>query len=206
LVPTTEEEVASTLRRGACEETPPLPAEENIRVLALLKIHRRQDLSTISNRLNGLDGAEGPHPISGGYISTHVRVRTQEYPAGVFPLARTNANKDRFPGVKGWSGRPIFSQYPWGTTLPAYRQSRTAERYADASFDYTPQRRNWFVLSGTVRDEMFYEHVTLSCDHRSIHGWVLVYPRAERAFYDAIGAEIRASYRDANARCSDLKS
>ena len=130
-----------------------------------------------------------------------------KYPADVFPLARTNANKDRLLASKdGRAVLHIFSMPNRATTLPEYRQSLMAERYADAEFDYTPQRRNWFALSGTVRDEMFYERVTVACDRQSIHGWVLVYPRANRAFYDAIGAEIRASYRDANARCSNLKS
>ena len=130
-----------------------------------------------------------------------------KYPADVFPLATTNENKDRLLRAKdGRAVLHIFSMPNRATTLPEYRQSLMSGRYADASFDYVPQRSNWFVLSGTVRDEMFYERVTLPCDRRSIHGWVLVYPRADRAFYDAIGAEIRTSYRDANARCGDLKS
>ena len=130
-----------------------------------------------------------------------------KYPADVFPLATTNENKDRLLRAKdGRAVLHIFSMPNGATTLPEYRQSLMSGRYADASFDYVPQRSNWFVLSGTVGEEMFYERVTLSCDRRSIHGWVLVYPRAERAFYDAIGAEIRTSYRDPNARCGDLKS
>jgi hypothetical protein len=51
---------------------------------------------------------------------------------------------------------------------------------------------------------MFYERVTLSCDGRSIHGWLLVYPIAERSLFDAIGEEIHRTYRydiGANARC-----
>jgi len=91
------------------------------------------------------------------------------------------------------------------TTLTQYRRSLIAQRYVDATFDYTPQRHNWFILSGRVGEEMFYERVTLSCDGRSIHGWLLVYPIAEQSFFDAIAEEIHRTYRydiGANAHCN----
>ena len=50
---------------------------------------------------------------------------------------------------------------------------------------------------------MFYERVTFSCDRRSIHGWVLVYPLAERSYFDAIVEEIHRSYRYAAGRCGE---
>jgi hypothetical protein len=80
-------------------------------------------------------------------------------------------------------------------TVTEYRQSLMTGRYADANFDYTPHRSHWFVLSGTVADEMFYERVTFSCDRRTIHHWLLLYPLAERAFFDKIVEEIHRSYR-----------
>ena len=130
-----------------------------------------------------------------------------KYPADVFPSVRTNENKDRLLTTKDRRAvLHIFSMTNGATTFPAYRQSLMAQRYAGASFDYTPQRGNWFVLSGAIGDEIFYERVSLSCDRRSIHGWVLAYPRGERAFYDTILAGIRSSYRHANALCGDLKS
>jgi hypothetical protein len=55
---------------------------------------------------------------------------------------------------------------------------------------------------------MFYERVTFSCDGRSIHGWRLTYPVADRAFYDRIIEEIHRSYRHGNSsggRCSEAK-
>jgi DnaJ-domain-containing protein 1 len=81
------------------------------------------------------------------------------------------------------------------STLTEFRRLLIAERYADAAFDYMPVRDNWFVLSGSVGDEMFYERVTFSCDRRSIHGWLLVYPLAERLFFDDIVEQIHQSYR-----------
>ena len=42
---------------------------------------------------------------------------------------------------------------------------------------------------------MFYERVSFSCDRRSVHGWLLTYPIAERQFYDAIVEDMHRSYR-----------
>jgi curved DNA-binding protein CbpA len=130
-----------------------------------------------------------------------------KYPADVFILGRNQTdNNDRLLTSK--DGRALLRIFgvPNGiaTTLTQYRRSLIAQRYVDATFDYTPQRDNWFILSGRVGEEMFYERVTLSCDSRSIHGWLLVYPIAERSFFDAIAEEIHRTYRHdigPNARC-----
>ena len=130
------------------------------------------------------------------------------YPADVFTLASNQTdNSDRLLTSK--DGRALLRIYgipnSMAMTLTQYRRSLIARRYADATFDYTPQRHNWFVLSGRVGKEMFYERVTLSCDGRSIHGWLLVYPIAERSFFDAISEEIHRTYRydiGANEHCS----
>jgi len=132
---------------------------------------------------------------------------TLKYPADVFILGRNQTDtNDRLLTSK--DGRALLRIFgiPNGiaTTLTQYRQSLIAQRYVDATFDYTPQRHNWFILSGRVGEEMFYERVTLSCDGRSIHGWLLVYPIAERSFFDAIAEEIHRTYQydiGAIARC-----
>jgi curved DNA-binding protein CbpA len=134
------------------------------------------------------------------------------YPADVFsPAGDDIEGKDSL--LTSRDGRAVLrifsAPHKATTTLTEYRQSLMSGRYAAAKFDYTPQRSNWFVLSGTVGEEMFYERITSSCDSRSIHGWVLVYPLAQRAFYDAIVEEIHRSYRydlDASARCGERKS
>ena len=82
-----------------------------------------------------------------------------------------------------------------GTTPSKYRAALLARRYAGAALDYAPQRDHWFVLSGTLGAEMFYERVSFSCDRRSVHGWLLTYPVAERQFYDAIVEDMHRSYR-----------
>ena len=130
-----------------------------------------------------------------------------KYPADVFTLGRNQTdNSDRLLASK--DGRALLRIYGvpnrMATTLTQYRRALIARRYPDATFDFTSQRHNWFVLSGRVGEEMFYERVTFSCDGRSIHGWLLVYPISERSLFDAIGEEIHRTYRydiGANPRC-----
>jgi hypothetical protein len=62
---------------------------------------------------------------------------------------------------------------------------------------YTPQRGTWFVLSGVLGTDMFYERVTFSCGGQALHGWKLVYPLSERAIYDRIVEEVHRRYRHA---------
>jgi hypothetical protein len=93
--------------------------------------------------------------------------------------------------------------------LTEYRRALMRGRYRGAIFDYTPVRSNWFVLSGTAGEEMFYERVTFSCDGRTLHRWLLVYPLAERAFFDGIVEEVHRSYRydlGGRARCNGSTS
>jgi curved DNA-binding protein CbpA len=133
---------------------------------------------------------------------------TLKYPADVFTLGgKQTDDSDRLLTSK--DGRALLRIFGipniMATALTQYRRSLIAQRYPDATFDYTSQRQNWFVLSGRVGEEMFYERVTLSCDGRSIHGWLLVYPIAKRSFFDAIGEEIHRTYRydiGAKAHCS----
>jgi DnaJ-domain-containing protein 1 len=120
-----------------------------------------------------------------------------KYPADVFTLGGNEIDPDDRL-LTSQDGRallrisvmPNVPRY----TVAQYRRSLIAERYADATFDYTPQRDNWFVLSGSVGGEMFYERITFSCDQRSIHGWLLVYPIAERSSFDRIVEEMHRGY------------
>jgi hypothetical protein len=131
-----------------------------------------------------------------------------KYPTDVFASGKEVDNDDRL--LTSRDGRALLRIFAThntaATTLTEYRRTLIAKRYADAKLDYTPQRQHWFVLSGRVAEEMFYERITFSCDRRSIHGWLLVYPLAERSFFDAIVEEIHRSYRyDAgrNGRCGE---
>jgi curved DNA-binding protein CbpA len=130
---------------------------------------------------------------------------TLRYPADVFESGKGVDSDDRL--LTSRDGRALLRIFATTnrvpTTIAEYRRSLIAQRYAAARFDYTPQRQDWFVLSGSVAQEMFYERVTFSCDRRSIHGWVLVYPLAERSYFDAIVEEIHRSYRYTAGRCGE---
>ena len=89
-----------------------------------------------------------------------------------------------------------------GIKAAQHRRLLMQQRYGGATLDYAPEKANWFVLSGTLGEEMFYERVTLSCDGRSMHSWQLVYPVSERAVYDRVVEEMHRSYRH-GARCGD---
>jgi curved DNA-binding protein CbpA len=82
-----------------------------------------------------------------------------------------------------------------GLTPAEHRRSLIQGAYKSATFDYTPQRGTWFVLSGTLGSDMFYHRVTFACDGQAFHGWKLVYPLSERAIYDRIVEEVHRRYR-----------
>jgi curved DNA-binding protein CbpA len=136
---------------------------------------------------------------------------TLRYPANVFEAGNKADNDDRLLTSK--DGRAVLRIFAatnkMPTTISEYRRSLIATRYADAKFDYAPQRQSWFVLSGSVAEEMFYERVTFSCDRRSLHGWLLVYPLAERSYFDAIVEEMHRSYRHvagSDAPCGEIEA
>ena len=134
-----------------------------------------------------------------------------KYPADMFVLETAPADNGAGTFVSR-DGRVVLqiraTENGPGDTLEEHRRLLMEQRYGGATYDYTPQHSHWFVLSGTRGEEMFYERVSFSCDGRSIHGWRLTYPVAERAFYDRIIEEIHGSYRYRNgsgARCSEAK-
>lgn len=131
------------------------------------------------------------------------------YPADVFaPKPGALEADDRlFVSEDGHAVLRVYANRSSSRTVPSkYRAALLAKRYAGASLDYAPQRENWFVLSGTLGQEMFYERVSFSCDRRSFHGWLITYPVLERQFYDAVVEEMHRTYRYGKAagwRCGD---
>jgi curved DNA-binding protein CbpA len=111
------------------------------------------------------------------------------YPAGVFAFepARSDANVRTFVSRDGHASlRIVAAENTAGIKLASFRSALIEERYAGAAFDKAPQRRHWFALSGTRGGEVFLERVTFSCDGKSMHGWRMLYPAAERAAYDGL--------------------
>lgn len=132
-----------------------------------------------------------------------------KYPADVFAPkpGALDADDRLFVSQDGHAVLRVYAnRRNSGTALSKYRASLLAKCYAGASLDYAPQRENWFVLSGTLGEEMFYERVSFSCDRRSFHGWLITYPVVERQFYDAVVEEMHRTYRFGKAagwRCGE---
>lgn len=80
------------------------------------------------------------------------------------------------------------------TSMQAYRQYLMQEQYAGANITYAPVHRRWFVLSGTMGDQEFYERVSFTCGGRLINSWAMIYPHAENRFYDRIVEAIARTY------------
>jgi DnaJ domain len=119
------------------------------------------------------------------------------YPADVF-LAKGGSTADDNRLLASADGRALMRVYfvrnRTATTPSQVRTSLLATRYAGATLDYAPRREFWFVLSGTLGDETFYERVIFSCDRQSVHGWLMTYPVAERQIYDALLEQINRTY------------
>lgn len=122
------------------------------------------------------------------------------YPADIFVTGPVQTNRGVAFGSRDGRARLVVSGSMNGDGMPlaAHRRSLMTGPYRNAVFDYTPRRAYWFVLSGILGDEIFYERVTLSCDQRTVHSWKLVYPLAERALYDRIVEEVHRRYRHGN--------
>jgi hypothetical protein len=94
-------------------------------------------------------------------------------------------------------------------TLGAYRDYLLSTTYAEAKIDYGPVKQKWFVLSGTRGDTMIYERVTLTCGGALINSWAMVYPTAERKFYDRVVEAVARTYTAGagpNGSCRDIGS
>jgi curved DNA-binding protein CbpA len=108
------------------------------------------------------------------------------YPAGVFAFdpVRSEAHVHTFVSRDGRATfRIVAAENVAGVTLARFRSTLIKKRYAGASFEQTPQRRYWFALAGTQGEEAFLERVTFACDGKTLHGWQLRYPVAQRSTY-----------------------
>jgi hypothetical protein len=80
------------------------------------------------------------------------------------------------------------------TSLQEYRDYVLQANYPGAQIDYAPMRDRWFVLSGTIGDREFYERVSFTCGGRLINSWAMVYPKAEKRFYDRVVEAVARTY------------
>jgi hypothetical protein len=126
------------------------------------------------------------------------------YPAAVFNRRRTSEARDGdlFETADGRAKLLIGAlENSEGHSPASYQRFITRESYPGLRVDYAPVRQSWSVLSGTRGDTMIYEKVMFSCAGKVISSFALVYPIAERSFYDPIVETIENSFRPSAAGC-----
>lgn len=81
-----------------------------------------------------------------------------------------------------------------GETLQSYRTFLMQNTYKGASFDYTPVRDDWFVLSGVQAGQVFYERIVFACEGRYIYGWQMRYSVSRKRFYDRVVEQMHKTF------------
>ena len=81
------------------------------------------------------------------------------------------------------------------SSLRDYRKHVLQSSYAGSDIDYAPVRRSWFVLSGTREGTEFYERVSFTCSNSRITSWAMLYPYAQRNYYNRVLEQIPRTFR-----------
>ena len=97
----------------------------------------------------------------------------------------------------------ILSVFGMYNALEASPESYAAEREADwkglnGNVTYRAMRKGWFVLSGTVDGEIFYERVLFSGDRETIATLLVRYPESEKERFGAFVTRASRSLRFAD--------
>jgi len=177
--------VESALQRSSPRQTALIdPEETGPPAASAAPLNRMDETGTWVLHKNARHGFELRYPAHvfapyGGYVGERLRLMVSRDSRAVLGIFFADGARNQ---------------------LVAYRRSLMDQRYAGASFEEAEQGEGWFVLSGTLGAEAFYEHVAVSCDGRSMAGWQVVYPLAEQAFYAAVVEEMRRGYRKDDAR------
>lgn len=119
------------------------------------------------------------------------------YPSDVFQQAgESNTDEGRVLYSRDGKAQLLVGAFAneEATTLEDYRDYLMQENYAGAHIEYAPMRGKWFVLSGTIGDREFYERVSFTCGGKLINSWAMIYPKAERRFYNRVVEAVARTY------------
>ena len=125
---------------------------------------------------------------------------TIEYPPSFKPLPPPDAGDGRkFESADG-GAFSVFSSFNALDYSPAeYRDSILKNLDAGSVVTYQAQGRtdgnDWFVISGTKGDDIFYEKHRLSYRGEMIEGLIISYPASMKATYDPIVARMAKLFR-----------
>jgi len=119
------------------------------------------------------------------------------YPGNVFTPQEVRGGGDGHVLVsRDGTARLLVATFDNDTdaTLEEYRDLLLEQNYTGAELDYAPMKKRWFVISGTREGTMFYERVSFTCGGKLINSWAMLYPVAERNFYDRVVEAVARTY------------
>ena len=124
---------------------------------------------------------------------------TIDYPASFKPLPPPDNDDGRkFESADG-ADFAVFASYALDSDLAALRDFVLKHLDAGAVVTYQAQGRangnDWFVISGTKGDAIFYKRYLLSHHGEMSEGFVMSYPAALKQTYDPIVARMAKSFR-----------
>ena len=125
---------------------------------------------------------------------------TIEYPPSFKPLPPPDNNDGRkFESADGGAFSVFASFNALDYSLVEYRDSILKNLDAGSVVTYQAQSQtdgdDWFVISGTKGDDIFYEKHRLSYRGEMIESLVISYPASLKATYDPIVARMAKSFR-----------
>lgn len=129
---------------------------------------------------------------------THPRLGYRiTYPADTFVPVESKAEEGFVLASRDGKAKLLIASFDNDglSSLAEYRNLVINQSYEGAAIDYAPVRRSWFVVSGERDGQMFYERVAFTCGGRRITSWAMVYPVAERGFYDRLVEAVAPTFR-----------
>ena len=86
-------------------------------------------------------------------------------------------------------------------TPKTYQDFIARRSYAGYAIDYKDRGGSWFALSGDGHGTTFYEKVLFTCAGRWITSFAMLYPTAERSFFDPIVERMEDSFAAGTTQC-----
>jgi serine/threonine-protein kinase len=121
---------------------------------------------------------------------------TIDYPASFQPQPPPDDDDGRaFKSPDGASFSVAASYGGIDSDLATYREFILEHEPKSAAVTYQAQGKDWFVVSGTNGDRVFYERHLLSHGGEMTEDFVMSYPAARKQAYDPIVARMAKSFR-----------
>ncbi|HEX3939557.1 MAG TPA: hypothetical protein VHX43_18805 [Xanthobacteraceae bacterium] len=119
---------------------------------------------------------------------------TIDYPA-IFKMQRPPDSDDgrAFKSADGADFTVSASYFALDSTVAKYHAFIVKNLDADSAVAYEQHGKNWFVISGTRADKIFYEKHLLS--HGLNEDFVMSYPASAKSTYDPIVVRMAKSFR-----------